>query len=355
MDVDTYKVAVVNKYTSNAGDITIAELPRQHPTDTQVEITVHAAALNPLDFKRAEGMLAIVLPEAFPLKLGYDVAGTVSRVGKSVMRFKAGDRVYGRVEQRCVGTVAELAWVDESSLAAIPEAVPFTVAAGVGLAGLTAKQALENAGLEKGQTVFVTGGLGGVGMFAVMLAKHHFGAGEIITTVSTSKAERARELGATRVVDYTQERDYARQLENTADVGLDTIGDSSIARVVKPQGSVVSVAMLPNGRELDKFRDPSARMSAWGAFKLGVAKRVVDVVGWFLTRPFRAKEIRYRPLKMHPDGRDLEQTFNPLLADGRMKPAIANIYAFTIEGVQKAFTEAVGGHAAGKIIICVKD
>ncbi|KAJ2730842.1 hypothetical protein H4R23_003219, partial [Coemansia sp. Cherry 401B] len=130
MDVDTYKVAVVNKYTSNAGDITIAELPRQHPTDTQVEITVHAAALNPLDFKRAEGMLAIVLPEAFPLKLGYDVAGTVSRVGKSVMRFKAGDRVYGRVEQRCVGTVAELAWVDESSLAAIPEAVPFTVAAG---------------------------------------------------------------------------------------------------------------------------------------------------------------------------------------------------------------------------------
>ncbi|KAJ2818054.1 hypothetical protein IWW50_005951 [Coemansia erecta] len=352
MDAETYKVAVVQRYTNSPGDFTIAELPRLAMDDTQIEIAVHCAALNPIDYKRAEGLLAIVHPEKFPMKLGYDVAGTVTRVGTKAERFHQGDRVYGRVAQKDVGTIGEFVVTDESAVAPIPADVPFSVAAGVGLAGLTAKQALECAGLREDQTVFVTGGMGGVGMFGVMLAKHHFGAKEIITTVSSSKVERAREMGATQVIDYTEN---GLGEKDVADVALDTVGDTDISHVVRPGGSVVSVAMLPDGDSLDHFRDERVKLSRFAAVKLAMVKRVVNVAGWFLTRSFRAKNIHYKPLVMHPDGRDLETTFNPLLESGALKPAIANIYPFTIDGVQKAFTEAIDGHPAGKIIICVKD
>ncbi|KAJ2826542.1 hypothetical protein GGI24_002887 [Coemansia furcata] len=350
-----YKVATTARYTHDPAGFKITEQPRPVLTAaTQVEIEVHAASLNPIDFKRAEGMISIALPEPFPLKLGYDVSGVVTAVGADVKRFKAGDRVYGRVHAEHVGTIAEYVVADESALAPIPATVGYEAAAAVPLAGLTAKQALEAGGLERGQTVFVSGGLGGVGMFALALAKHHFGAGEIITTVSTAKVDKARELGATRVVDYTKE-DYTTVLESVADVVLDTVGDATVYKVAKPGSNAVSVAMLPDGRALDHFRQENVPLSMFGSFKLGLAKRVVDCAGWFLTRGFRAKNVRYSFIILECDGEDLERSFNPLLASGALTPLISNTYPFTDEGVRAAFTESRAGHATGKIIIKVRD
>ncbi|KAJ2644990.1 hypothetical protein GGF44_000269 [Coemansia sp. RSA 1694] len=348
-----YRAATVAHYTAKPADFRITELERPTlSTPTQVEIRVHAASLNPIDFKRAEGMLSIALPEPFPLKLGYDVAGTVTQAGASVARFKVGDRVYGRVDAEHVGTIAEYAVAEERTLAAIPASVGFEAAAAVPLAGLTAKQALEAGGLQRGHSLFVSGGMGGVGMFALALAKHHFGAAAIVTTVSAGKAELALAMGATRTVDYARE-DYTAVLESTADVALDTIGDAMLYKVVRPGGSAVSVAMLPDGRALDHFRQDAVPLSWLGSVKLAVAKTVVDCAGWFLTRGFRAKNVRYSFVVLRPDGEDLERSFNPLLASQALRPVISNTYPFTDEGVRDAFAESRAGHATGKIIIKV--
>ncbi|KAJ2909076.1 hypothetical protein GGI21_002244 [Coemansia aciculifera] len=350
-----YKAATVANYTAKPEDFRIVELARPTVTkETQVEIEVHAASLNPIDFKRAEGMLSIMLPEPFPLKLGYDVAGTVVQTGSKVTRFKTGDRVYGRVDAEDVGTIAEYVVAEESTLAVIPSSVDYVSAAAVPLAGLTAKQALEAGGLKRGQTVFVSGGMGGVGMFALALAKHHFGAAEIITTVSQAKAEKAQAMGATRTVDYAKE-DYTQVLDSVADVALDTIGDSAIYKVVKPNGNAVSVAMLPDGNALDHFRQDNVPLSWLGSLKFAVAKKVVGCAGWFLTRGFRAKNVSYSFVILSPDGEDLERTFNPLLESKTLIPAISNTYPFTDEGVSGAFAESRAGHATGKIIIKVRD
>ncbi|KAJ2756778.1 hypothetical protein GGI19_000582 [Coemansia pectinata] len=350
-----YKAATAARYTHDPAGFKIVELPRPVlTTATQVEIIVHAASLNPIDFKRAEGMISIALPEPFPLKLGYDVSGVVTEVGSGVERFKVGDRVYGRVHAEHVGTIAEYVVAEESALAPIPDSVGYEAAAAVPLAGLTAKQALEAAGLQSGQTLFVSGGMGGVGMFALALAKLHFGAGEIITTVSTSKIDKAREMGATRVVDYTKE-DYTQVLDSVADVALDTIGDATFYKVAKPNANAVSVAMLPDGNALDHFRQETVPLSMLGSVKLAVAKTVVNCAGWFLTRGFRAKNVRYSFIVLRCDGEDLERSFNPLLASGALCPVISNTYPFTDEGVRAAFTESRAGHATGKIIIKVKD
>ncbi|KAJ1882126.1 hypothetical protein LPJ57_001154 [Coemansia sp. RSA 486] len=352
---DTFQAAVVDKYTGNPADFHLAAVTRpQTIGDTQVEIQVHAASLNPIDYKRAEGMLSLMLPEKFPLKLGYDVAGTVTRVGTSVTRFIVGDRVYGRVRRQEVGTIAETVVVSDMALAKIPENVAFNTAAAVPLAGLTALQALEKCGAAEGKSVFVSGGMGGVGMFGVALAKLHFNASEVITTVSTAKISRVKEMGATRVVDYTKE-DYTQVLENAADVVLDTIGDAASYKVARPHTKVVSVALLPDGNGLEYFRDGAPPLSFFNGFKFAVAKKLVSGIAWFLTRGFRAKDIAYEYVVMQPDGKALEDVFNPLLASGALKPAIANVHAFTDQGIQDAFRESREGHATGKIIICVKD
>ncbi|KAJ2393231.1 hypothetical protein GGI05_002473, partial [Coemansia sp. RSA 2603] len=203
-------------------------------------------------------------------------------------------------------------------------------------------------------SVFISAGLGGVGMFAVALARHHFKAKEVITTVSTAKVERASELGATRVVDYKKES-YTEVLEDAADAMLDTTGDTESYRVVKRNAKVVSVAMMPDGDSLEYFRKDQPPLSFFGKAKLGVLKKVVATASWFLTRGFRSKGITYEYLVMDPNGKQLEEVFNPLLESGVIKPVIANVHAFTNQGVQDAFKESRDGHATGKIIVCVKD
>ncbi|KAJ2768071.1 hypothetical protein IWQ57_003692 [Coemansia nantahalensis] len=355
MSSETYKVAAVERYTGNAEDYVLAELPRpQLTTATQVEIEVHAASLNPIDYKRAKGMLSALQPDTFPLKVGYDVAGVVTKAGDGVTRFKPGDRVYGRVGERDGGTIAEWMVAEESALGHIPGSVSFATAAAVPLAGLTALQALDAAGLQRGQSLFVSAGMGGVGMFAVALAKHHFGAAVIATTVSAAKREAAEEMGATKVIDYKTE-DYTLVLKDLVDVGFDTTGDSNIYKAIKQGGQAVSVAMMPDGATLDGFRNPDAPLSLFGSAKLAAIKCVADGVQWFTTRRLRAKGIGYRYLLMKPDGKALEAVFNPLLESGTLVPAISSEHPFTEAGVRAAFKESIAGHATGKIVVKVRD
>ncbi|KAJ1678745.1 hypothetical protein EV182_003433, partial [Spiromyces aspiralis] len=158
------------------------------PAASHVRVEVHAAALNPVDWKRAAGVVKEFFPINPPDLIGYDVAGVVTKVGSNVTQFKPGDKVYGLLNyNNAVGSVATHADVAEHDLALKPQQLSFAEAAAIPLAGLTALQALEKAGLGEGKNVFINAGAGGVGSFALQLAHLHFKANKIATTVSTSK------------------------------------------------------------------------------------------------------------------------------------------------------------------------
>ena len=174
--------------------------PTKGPRD--ILVGVRAAGLNPVDFKFRQGKLRAILRPKLPFVLGNELAGEVIAVGSDVTRFRVGDRVFARVAKDRAGAFAEQACVDEDDAAAMPQDVDFTAAAAVPLAGLTALQALrDELGVRRGQKVFISGGAGGVGTFAIQIAKW---LGAHVTTTASKRGEAlVRSLGCDEVIDYT--------------------------------------------------------------------------------------------------------------------------------------------------------
>jgi NADPH:quinone reductase-like Zn-dependent oxidoreductase len=183
--------------------VALAQVPEPKLRDDEVLIRVHAAAVNLLDSKIKSGEFKFILPYRMPLILGHDVAGVVVRVGAQVRGFKAGDAVYARPDDLRIGAFAELITIKETSLAPKPARLTMEEAS-IPLVGLTAWQALvERAQLKAEQKVFIQAGSGGVGTFAIQLAKQ---LGAFVATTSASNADWVRALGADMVIDYKTER-----------------------------------------------------------------------------------------------------------------------------------------------------
>jgi len=179
----------------------LAEVPAPALRNDEVLVEVHAAGVNLLDAKIRNGEFKLILRYGMPLVLGHDVAGVVVKTGAQARQFKVGDEVYARADDFRIGTFAEFIPVKESSLALKPSALSMVEAASLPLVGLTAWQALvEVAALKKGQSVFIQAGSGGVGTFAIQLAKQ-CGA-QVATTTSTANVDLVRRLGADTVIDY---------------------------------------------------------------------------------------------------------------------------------------------------------
>jgi NADPH:quinone reductase-like Zn-dependent oxidoreductase len=186
-----------------------ADVPEPELREDEVLIQVHATAVNVLDAKLRNGEFKLILPYRTPFILGHDVAGVVVRVGPRVRQFKVGDEVYSRPDDLRIGTFAELVAVKEASVAIKPRNITMEEAASIPLVGLTAWQALvEKAKLKKGQKVFIQAGSGGVGTFAIQLAKH-LGA-TVATTASAGNTELVKSLGADVVIDYKKDDFEAR-------------------------------------------------------------------------------------------------------------------------------------------------
>src|SRR3990167_385262 len=217
------------------------ELPEPDLRENDVLIQVHAAGINQLDSKIKSGEFKLVLPYKLPLVLGHDLAGIVVRVGSRVQEFKVGDEVYARPADHRIGAFAELISVDQRDVAKKPKNITMEQAASLPLVGLTAWQALvEKAKLKKGQKVFIQAGSGGVGTFAIQLAKH-LGA-TVATTTSTGNIPLVKGLGADVVVDYKKEA-FEEQLHDY-DVVLNSQDEKTLKKslgVVKPGGHVVSI------------------------------------------------------------------------------------------------------------------
>src|SRR5213596_731065 len=236
---------IVDRYGS-ADRVRASEVPDPEMREDDVLVEIHAAGVNPLDSKIRDGEFKRLLPYRLPLILGNELAGVVIRVGSRVRRFKPGDEVYARPDKNRIGTFAELIAVSEHDLAIKPKNLTIEEAASIPLVGLTAWQALiEKAKLKKGQKVLIHAGSGGVGTFAIQLAKH-VGA-TVATTTSTANVDLVRRLGADIVIDYKKE-DFAEVLRDYDVVlnSLDKVTLEKSLRVLKPGGQLISISGPPD-------------------------------------------------------------------------------------------------------------
>src|SRR4029078_13456545 len=239
------KAFILDRYGS-ADRLRAGDMPDPEPREDNVLVQVHAAGVNLLGSKIRNGEFTLILPYHLPLVLGHDVAGVVVRVGSGVRRFKPGDEVYARPADGRIGAFAELIAIKEEDVAIKPKALSMEEAASIPLVGLTAWQALiERARLEKGQTVLIHAGSGGVGTFAIQLAKH-IGA-TVATTTSTANVDLVRRLGADIVIDY--KKDSFEEILRDCDVVLNSLDGETLKkslRVLKPGGNLISISGPPD-------------------------------------------------------------------------------------------------------------
>ena len=222
------------------------DAPCPRARDGEVLIRVHAAGINPIDWKIRDGLLKDMIPQTFPLVPGWDVSGVVESVGSGVDRLVVGDEVFSRPDVSRDGAYAEYIVVKESEVALKPKRVDHVHAAAMPMAGLTAWQSLyDTARLDAGQRVLIHGATGGVGHLAVQLAK--WTGAYVIGTAAERNHDFLRALGADRIIDYDTER--FEDVIEPVDVVFDTVGGDVQARswkVLKPGGILVSIVSPPS-------------------------------------------------------------------------------------------------------------
>jgi NADPH:quinone reductase-like Zn-dependent oxidoreductase len=226
----------------DSGEMQVEEADRPKIGEGEILVKVMAAGVNPVDWKIREGYLKQFLPKTFPLTLGQDLAGVVAEVGKNVSQFKTGDEVFGFG----AGAYAEYVAARDSEIALKPKTVDFVIAASIPTAGLTAWQALiDVAHVSSGQTVLIHGAAGGVGSFAVQIAK--WKDARVVATASADDAVYLKSLGVEQVIDYRKERFEDRPVK--ADIVFDLIGGETLDRsytVVKKGGIIVTTVGQPD-------------------------------------------------------------------------------------------------------------
>jgi NADPH:quinone reductase-like Zn-dependent oxidoreductase len=315
------------------------DMPTPELRDDEVLVEVHAAGVNLLDAKIRDGEFKLILPYRLPLVLGHDVAGVVVQVGRRVQQFRLGDEVFARPDDFRIGTFAEFVAVKEASLALKPKGLKMAEAASIPLVGLTAWQALvEKAKLKKGQKVFIQAGSGGVGTFAIQLAKH---LGAIVaTTTSTANVELVKSLGADVVIDY-KTQDFEALLRDY-DVVLNSQDGTTLEkslRVLKPGGKLISISGPPDP-------DFGKEIAAPGFVKL-----VMRLLSLGVRRRAKARGVDYAFLFMRANGAQLREIAR-LIDAGAIRPVIDRIFPFAATNEALAYVEA--GRAKGKVVVQVK-
>jgi NADPH:quinone reductase-like Zn-dependent oxidoreductase len=246
------KAIVVHEY-GGPDVLKFEDAPRPEPKDDQVLIRVIAAGVNPVDAHIRTGRSAKFFGTTLPLIPGYDIAGIVEKAGGQTSKLKIGDPVYAYVGLDEGGGYAQYAVATEVEAAPKPKSLTFESAAAVPLTALTAWQALIDAAkLSAGQTVLIHGGSGGVGSFAIQIAKAR--GAKVIATASTGNQDFLKQLGADVAIDYTKEK--FEDIAKDVDVVLDTVGKDTLTRsygVVKKGGFIVTIVGQPDQAQLDKY------------------------------------------------------------------------------------------------------
>jgi alcohol dehydrogenase len=248
------KAAQINGYGGKEVLMVTPDAPKPKAGEGQVLVEVHAAAVNPFDWKLREGYMKDFIPLIFPATLGGDLAGLVAEIGPGVEGFNVGDEVYGLANAAGgQGSYAEFSPIKASQLAPKPTSIDFIAAAALPLASASAYQALvEHLNLQSGQKILIHGGAGGIGSFAIQIAKN-IGA-YVTTTVSAEDAEFVKNLGADEALDY-KNQDFSTLIKDY-DAVFDTVGGETYAKsyqVLKSGGLIVSMIEKPNDELLKKY------------------------------------------------------------------------------------------------------
>src|SRR5213083_942210 len=324
------KAFVVERYGKNDGT-RFVEMPEPELRDADVLVRVHAAGVNVLDSKIRDG--------EFKLILRNDVAGVVVRVGSNVRRFKLGDEVYARPHKDRIGAFAEFISMNEDDVALKPKELTMEEAASIPLVGLTAWQALiERANLKKGQKILIHAGSGGVGTFAIQLAKH---LGAIVaTTTSTANLEWVKRLGADLVIDYR--KDDFEQILQDYDVVLNSLGAETLEkslRVLKPGGKLISISGPPDP-EFAKDRGLS-----W------IVRLAMRLLSYRIRNKAKRHHVSYSFLFMRASGDQLREIAS-LIDSGIIRPVVDRVFAF--ESTIEALAYVEKGRAKGKVVVKVR-
>ena len=332
------KAFIVDRYGS-ADRVRSEDVPTPDMREGDALIQIHAAGVNPLDSKIRGGGFRLILPYRFPLILGNELAGVVVRVGSRVQRFKPGDEVYARPDKGRIGTFAEFIAVREADVAMKPRGLTMEEAASIPLVGLTAWQVLiERAQLKKGQKVLIHAGSGGVGTFAIQLAKH---VGAIVaTTTSAANADLVRRLGADIVIDY--KKDHFEKTLRDYDVVLNSLDAETLTKslqVLKPGGKLISISGPP---------DPQfARQLGLGR----LLELVMALLSFRIRRQAKRHQVDYSFLFMEPSGDQLRQ-ISSLIETGAVRPVLDRVFPF--ESTKEAMAYVETGRARGKVVVSLR-
>jgi NADPH:quinone reductase-like Zn-dependent oxidoreductase len=332
------KALVFNRY-GGPDRLAFVELPRPKPRPDEILVRVHAVGLNPIDNMIPTGAFKAILRFQLPATLGSDLAGVVVEVGNRVSRFKPGDDVFASLFDLGNGALAEFAVVPETAAALKPARLDFVQAASIPMVGLTAWQALkERARITPGQKVFIPAGAGGIGTFAIQLAKH-LGA-KVGTTTSTGNVDLVRSLGADEVIDYKRQ-DFAEVLRDY-DAVLGTVRGDSIKkslRILKRGSRVVSLVGPPD--------------AAFGRAR-GLNRFLVFVFGVLsggIIRQAGKRGVEYSFLFVRPDGGQLAE-IGALLQAGRICPVLDQVFPF--DQAKEALSYLEKGRARGKVVVRIE-
>ncbi len=331
--------ALTFKRYGKSPDIGFANVPRPTPKADELLVEVHAAGVNPIDNMIPTGMFKPVLHFRLPATIGSDLAGVVVEVGSRVTRFKPGDAIFANIFDLGTGAIAEFAVVPESAAAPKPANLDFVQAASIPMVGLTSWQALkERLDLRAGQKVFIQAGAGGIGTFAIQLAKH-LGA-KVGTTTSTGNVELVRRLGADEVIDYKQQA-FEKVLHGY-DAVLGTLRGNEIEKsigILKPGSRIVSLV-----GPLDAAFAQARRLNFVLKFVFGLMSRKI-------MRLAKKQGVAYSFLFARPEGAQLAE-IGKLLEAERILPVIDKVFPF--EQAKDALDYLAQGRAKGKVVVRMK-
>lgn len=339
MNKKTMKAFTFKRY-GKSPELGFDDVDFPSPGDDEILVKVYAVGLNPIDNMIPTGMFKRVLHFSLPATLGSDVSGVVVATGRRVTRFKAGDEVFASIFDRGTGSLAEFVRVPENLAALKPATLDFVQAASLPMVSLTSRQALtERAKLRAGQKVFIPAGSGGIGSFAIQLAKH-LGA-TVGTTTSTANIDWVSRLGADEVVDY-KKQEFEKVL-SVYDIVLGTIRGDAIEKstqILKPGGKIVSLI-----GPLDAAFARERHLNVFLRFVLGLMSRKI-------MRLSKKRGLTYSFLFVRPDGSQLSQIAE-LMDAQRIKPVIDNVFPFAETG--DAFAYLARGHAKGKVVVKIHE
>jgi len=332
------KVLQINGYGKIKNNLTFSEANIPKIGNNDILIEIHAASVNPIDYKIIEGALKMVNKLTFPAPIGFDVSGKVIKKGSDVTNFEINDNVYARIPNEEVGTFAEYIAVDSKVVAIKPDNINFVEAASIPLVGLTTVQVFEEAKIKPGDKVLIHAGSGGIGTFAIQYAKSK--GAFVYATTSTKNIDWVKNLGVDRIIDYKKEN-YL-EIVKDIDIVYDTLGKNYTVdafKVIKNGGKVISII-----GDLDDKTAKELGLNSLIRFLLSLKRRKI-------TQQMKQKSAMYRFVMMEPNASQLDD-ITVLIEKQLVKPIIDKVFDF--DKAIDALLYLKEGRAKGKVIIKMK-